>query len=590
MRQFFGGFKVLSPKAKLRLFVLIPVVLVGVFLETLSVGMVIPALGVLMSENYLESIPHVSQVLEKFGNPSHDSLIIFGLVALAGSYLVKNLYLFFQIQMQGTFVYGAQREITYQLFCKYLNQSFSFHLNTSSAQLIRNLTTEVLSYCNFFLMPVINLVTEILVITAILGLILFIEPQGTLILIFALGFLVYFFVKASRKTVTSWGANRLAAEEGKLRHLQQGFRGIKEILLSQKKEYFLSRFQIHNKLSGLMNKKEYIFQYVPKLGVEVIAISSLVGMCLFLILQGNSHQQVTNMLGLMATAGFRLIPSFSRVLNNLQSIHYGWASVTALQTDTDTDTDTMNSSDGNYIDTSLQNPLEDSTVPCVFEQHLAFSKVSFSYGSQKNPVLSSINMAIEKGKCIGVKGESGAGKSTLVNLILGLVEPTEGEILVDSVKLNSSNLLQWQAKIGYVPQDIYLLDDTLKRNIAFGLNDQEVNKDRVLSVLKLAQLEALLNHSPSGEEFTVGENGSKLSGGQKQRIGIARALYHDPEVLILDEATSALDPETEKQVLSSLKPMLGNKTILIIAHRDSALELCSDIYQIENGRIFKTIE
>jgi ABC-type multidrug transport system fused ATPase/permease subunit len=586
MRQFFGGFKVLSPKAKLRLFVLIPVVLVGVFLETLSVGMVIPALGVLMSENYLESIPHVSQVLEKFGNPSHDSLIIFGLVALAGSYLVKNLYLFFQIQMQGTFVYGAQREITYQLFCKYLNQSFSFHLNTSSAQLIRNLTTEVLSYCNFFLMPVINLVTEILVITAILGLILFIEPQGALILIFALGFLVYFFVKASRETVTSWGANRLAAEEGKLRHLQQGFRGIKEILLSQKKEYFLSRFQIHNKLSGLMNKKEYIFQYVPKLGVEVIAISSLVGMCLFLILQGNSHQQVTNMLGLMATAGFRLIPSFSRVLNNLQSIHYGWASVTALQTDTDT----MNSSDGNYIETSLQNPLEDSTVPCVFEQHLAFSKVSFSYGSKKNLVLSSINMAIEKGKCIGVKGESGAGKSTLVNLILGLVEPTEGEILVDSVKLNSSNLLQWQAKIGYVPQDIYLLDDTLNRNIAFGLNDQEVNKDRVLSVLKLAQLEALLNHSPSGEEFTVGENGSKLSGGQKQRIGIARALYHDPEVLILDEATSALDPEKEKQVLLSLKPMLGNKTILIIAHRDSALELCSDVYQIENGRIFKTIE
>jgi len=584
MRQFVGGLKVLSPKAKLRLFVLIPVVLVGVFLETLSVGMVIPALGVLMSENYLESIPHASQVLEKVGNPPHDSLIIFALMALAVSYLVKNLYLFFQIQMQGTFVYGAQREITYQLFSKYLNQSFSFHLNTSSAQLIRNLTTEVLSYCNFFLMPVINLVTEILVITAILGLILFIEPQGTLMLIFALGFLVYFFVKASRKTVTSWGANRLAAEEGKLRHLQQGFRGIKEILLSQKKEYFLGRFQFHNKLSGLMNKKEYIFQYVPKLGVEVIAISSLVGMCLCLILQGNSHQQVTNMLGLMATAGFRLIPSFSRVLNNLQSIHYGWASVTALQTDT------MNPSDGSYIDTSMQNPLLDSTVPCVFEQNLAFSKVSFSYGSQKNPVLSSINMSIEKGKCIGVRGESGAGKSTLVNLILGLVAPTEGEILVDSVKLNSSNLLQWQAKIGYVPQDIYLLDDTLKRNIAFGLNDQEVNKDRVLSVLKVAQLEALMNHSPTGEEFIVGENGSKLSGGQKQRIGIARALYHDPEVLILDEATSALDPETEKQVLLSLKPMLGNKTIIIIAHRDSALELCSDIYQIENGRIFKTIE
>ena len=330
MSKFLRAFTILSPKAKRRMFLLFPVIIVGMALETLSIGMVLPALGILMSETYFEKFPALIPILDYLGNPSHKELIILGLSGLAGIYLIKNLFLFFQVQCQGTFVYSAQREISLNLFTIYLHRGYSFHLQTNSAKLIRNLTSEVLSYCSFFLMPCLNLLTETLVILAILSLLLWIEPQGTLFLVFILGVLVFLFVRATNKIVGKWGQKRLEAEEQKIKHLQQGFGGIKEILLSGRLEYFLRRYHHPNKVAGLMIEREYIFQYVPKLGVEVIAIFGLVSMCLYLIFQGKPHQEVTHMLGLMATAGFRMIPSFSRILNNLQSIRYGWASVEAL--------------------------------------------------------------------------------------------------------------------------------------------------------------------------------------------------------------------------------------------------------------------
>ena len=576
--KFFSAFHILSSQTVRRMLLLIPVILFGVFLEALSVGMVIPALGTLTKDNFFQGHAYASQILVKFGNPSHEQLIVIGLIGLAGAFLIKNLYLFFQIQFQGTVVYGAQREMSLNLFNKYLGKPLTFHFQRSSAQLVRNHTSEVLSYCNFFLMPVINLTTEILVISAILGLLLFVEPQGTLFLVIVLCSLIFLFVRSSKRTVRAWGENRLAAEEEKLKYLQQGFRGIKEIILSNNKDYFLSRFHISNKIAGLMNKKEYIFQYVPRLGVEVIAVSSLSGMCLFLLLQGKSHHEVANMLGLMATAGFRLIPSFSRILNNLQSINYGWSSVDALNADYTTDPNKFSLSSNLYDQAVESTSLE-------YNREIRLSCVSYSYGEGRTcPVLKELSLSIAKGSCIGIKGESGVGKSTLVNLILGLVEPTKGEILVDGSTLCQSNISVWQSKIGYVPQNVYLLDDTLKRNIAFGVNDDEIDDERVLSVIKFAQLESLLTNSSQEADCLVGEEGARLSGGQKQRIGIARALYHDPEVLVLDEATSSLDPSTEKHILHSLKPMVGNKTIVFVAHRGSAFELCSEIYQLDKDK------
>jgi len=557
---------------------LLPVIIVGMALETLSVGMVLPALGILMSETYFEKFPALIPLMDYLGNPSHKELILLGLSGLAGIYLIKNLFLFFQVQCQGTFVYSAKREISLNLFRIYLHRGYSFHLQTNSAKLIRNLTSEVLSYCSFFLMPCLNLLTETLVILAILALLFWIEPQGTVFLVFILGVLVFLFVRATNKVVGKWGQKRLEAEEQKIKHLQQGFGGIKEILLSGRLEYFLRRYYHPNQVAGLMLKREYIFQYVPKLGVEVIAIFGLVSMCFYLIFQGKPHQEVTHMLGLMATAGFRMIPSFSRILNNLQSIRYGWASVDAL-TDEFNRPSYSSLSEKNLSDQNAQK----STLS--FEKEINFDNISFTYPESQNFVLDKVNFVIDKGEVVGVVGESGSGKSTLLNVLLGLFNPTSGRVLIDGMELNPSNCKDWQKMIGYVPQEIYLLDDTIRRNIAFGLDDADINEDRIREVLKMAQLDKFIQESDDGLNLLLGERGARLSGGQKQRIGIARALYHDPQLIILDEATSALDEKTEKEILEMLEPMIGKKTFLMISHQKSSLSICSKIFALTDGSI-----
>jgi len=545
-------------------------------LETLSVGMVVPTLGILMNETYFDRFPELMLFLDYLDNPSHEKLIFIGLSGLTSAFVLKNCFLFYQVHCQGTFVYGAQREIGVQLFQTYLKKGYLFHVRTNSATLLRNLTTEINSYCGFFLMPAINLLTETLVVLAILSLVFWLEPKGTLFLIFILGILIYLFVKTTNRIVGSWGKKRIVAEEEKLKHLQQGFGGIKEIIPSGKLNYFIKRFRQPNHISGLMNKREYIFQYVPKQGVEIIAICGLVGMCLFLISQGKPKEEVTHMLGLMATAGFRMIPSFSRILNNLQSIRYGWASVDALS-------DEFNVTMENGEVLSYTSTRTNIGKLDVIKNEISLSKISFTYAGETKEVLSRIDLNIKKGETIGLSGESGSGKSTLTNVFLGLLRPSSGEIHIDDHLLNENNVSDWQQMVGYVPQDIYLLDDTLRRNIAFGVEDSQIDDDRVISVLRMAKLEGLVAQNKSGIDLVLGERGARLSGGQKQRIGIARALYNDPQVIILDEATSALDNKTEKEILNTLKPLQGDKTFLIIAHRQTSLDLCDKVYELKDG-------
>lgn len=559
------------------MFFLLPVILVGMILETLSVGVVIPVLGILLSEDYLKQYNFLNPLLQSLGQPSHEVLIIFGLFGLATAFLIKNIYLYFQVSSQGTFVFSAQREIALSLFRKYLRSGYLFHLKTNSSQLIRNLTSEISLFCSYFLMCTINLVTEVLVVIALLSLILFVEPMGGFFLILILGIIVFLFVRSTNKVVGRWGRLRLEAEGDKIKHLQHGFGGLKEILLSGKMEYFLRRFHHPNHLAGLMTKKEYIFQYVPKLGVETIAIFGLVGMCLFLIAQGNPKEQVVHILGLMATAGFRMIPSFSRILNNLQSIRYGWASVGVLNQEFSKEPSQ------NTQETEVNVSKGSSSIK--FNDTLTLQDVSYSYEVDSKGVLGQISLIIKKGETIGFAGESGSGKSTLANVILGLLEPSAGQVVVDNQVITDENRESWQKMIGYVPQDVFLLDDTIRRNIAFGLDDHEIDEQRVDEVIKMAKLKEFVQLTAEGNELLLGERGARLSGGQRQRIGIARALYHDPEILVLDEATSSLDNDTESGILATLEPLKKTKTLLIIAHRSKALEMCSKVFNLKDGNL-----
>jgi len=557
------------------MFLLFPVIIVGMALETLSIGMVIPALGILIQESYFDRFPFLVPVFEVLGDPTHAELITLGLLGLALTFSLKNGFLIFQVMCQGTFVYGAQREIAVQLFKNYLDRSYRFHLEVNSSALIRNLTTEVNTFCSYFLMPALNLLSELLVVLAILGFILWIEPAGTICLGIALASIAYLFFRCTNKLVGAWGKERLHAEEAKIKYLQQGFGGIKEIIMSGRMPFFVQRFHHPNRLSGLMFKREYIFQYLPKQGVEVLAIFGLTGMCLYLLNEKKTSLEIMHMLGVMATAGFRLIPSFSRILTNLQSMRFGWASVDVLSKEFSAGSDAHTVVHANS-----------TNEPVPFKEGISLHDICFSYSNDPSTqILHKVNLDICKGQSVGLIGESGSGKTTLANLILGLISPSSGNLAADDKLIDESNLLEWRSLLGYVPQEVYLMDDTLMRNVAFGLNDEEIDEGRVIEVLKMARLENFLDNNSDGLEMMLGERGARISGGQKQRVGIARALYHDPAILVFDESTSSLDSRTEREILQTLQPLKGNKTFIIIAHRETALEGCDRIYRIEDGNL-----
>ena len=543
-------------------------------LETLSVGMVIPAVGILLQPDYLSQFPRVDHILSYLGDPKGDPLVIMGLLSLAGIFTIKNIFLFFQILYQGTFVFSAQREVAANLFRNYLSKPYSFHLQTNSSVLIRNLTTEINSFCQYVLMPILNLTSEVLVVLALLILLLFVEPIPTLCLGLCLIGIASIFYRFTNSKVARWGKARQVADEEKIKCLQQGFGGIKQIMLGQNLDYFLRIFQRPNIVSGLMTKKEYIFQYLPKQFIEILAISGLVGVCLFMVFQERSGLEVMAMLSLLATAGFRLIPSFSRILRNLQSIRFGWASVDVL-------TDEFGEVENRDKISSKIEKIE----PASFTDNFSLKNIAFSYGLNNEELLSDLNFEAKRGECIGIVGESGVGKSTLTNLLLGLVSPSSGIMEVDGCRIKAENIRSWQQMIGYVPQEIYLLDDTIEHNIAFGINEEVIDHSQVREVVEKAGIPKFISSLDEGLNTKIGERGVRLSGGQRQRIGIARALYQNPQVLILDESTSALDEKTEEGILEELRLMKGKVTMIIVAHRQSTLQFCDRIYKMESGRL-----
>ena len=308
-------------------------------------------------------------------------------------------------------------------------------------------------------------------------------------------------------------------------------------------------------------------QQLPRLWLELLAIAALAVLLISMTMQGKPMIAVLPTLALFAAASFRLMPSANRILSGIQQLRFGLPVVDML-----------------HHELTLANEAPDAKAkPISFENTLALKCVSYTYPTANKQALNNVDLTISKGDMIGFIGESGSGKSTLIDIVLGLLSPDEGFVVVDGVDVQS-NLRGWQDQIGYVPQNIYLTDDTLRRNVAFGLSEEDIDNNAVERALQAAQLQNFVDTLPQGVNTVVGERGVRLSGGQRQRIGIARALYHDPAVLVLDEATSALDNETEAEVMDAVISMHGKKTILIIAHRLTTIQRCTNLYQIKHGR------
>ena len=547
--------------------VLLGLMIIGMLLETLGVGLVIPVLALLTQQDLANNYPALQPTLRALGNPSQQTLIIGGMLVLVGVYLIKALFLALLAWQQTRFVYGVQAQLSQRLFTVYLRQPYTFHLQRNSAQLLHNATSEVVQLTQSGIQPGMILLSESLVLLGLCSLLLIVEPLGALIVVSILGTAAWGFHRLTRGRIARWGQARQHHEGMRIQHLQQGLGGTKDVKLLGRETDFLEQYRVHNVQSARMGQLQSTLQQLPRLWLELLAVSGLAILVISMLAQGRTLETVLPTLGLFAAAAFRLMPSVSRVLGAVQSVRYGLPAINVLHTEL-----------------SLTTPKTINThSPFIpFCTKLEISQITYAYPGTMEPALKNISLTIRRGESAGFIGVSGAGKSTLVDTLLGLLTPDMGEVRVDGKDIQA-NLRNWQDQIGYVPQSIFLTDDTLRRNVAFGLANEQIDDNAVQRAIQAAQLDEFVASLPDKLETLVGERGIRLSGGQRQRIGIARALYHDPAVLVLDEATSALDIATERGVMRAVDALQGEKTVIIIAHRLSTIEHCNRLYRLEKG-------
>ena len=539
-------------------------ILVSTGLETLGLGMVLPLVSVLSSDNPPRFITSVGSWL---GHSSRESLVLIGALGLFGIYVCKNCFYYVSAHVQRRFLNGATSRIAQETYESFVRSPYEFHITNNSAKLINDVEISKVIVSGG-LEPLLVLLTDGLVALGFFTVLVVVEPIGsaTTIVFFCLA--AWAFQKTTRSRVTKWGSLRKLHLGQVLQHLQQGLGGIKEVKIFGKEEQFLERHETHLRASMDVARKFMLLQLQPRLWLEVIGVGSLTVLIASMTAAGRPVPEILPVLGLFAAAAFRVIPSVGRILASIQSMTFSAPQIESLlgQQKPETNLSAVAFSEARFI------------------ERIRIRNVSYQYQGSEMLALDGVTFDLAPGEAIGLVGTSGAGKSTLVDVILGLLKPTQGEITVDGVDI-STITRGWQRIIGYVPQAIYLLDDSIRKNVAFGFSDEEVNESALMRSLKAAQMDEFVMGLPDQTDTIIGERGVRLSGGQRQRIGIARALYHDPPILILDEATSALDKETEEGVMSSVQKMLGRKTILIVAHRLSTVAYCSRVLRLEQGRV-----
>ena len=560
---------ILLPGQRRAAIVLFALVLVGTAIETVSVGLVVPALA-FMSRGTQVSGSQLNAWLEWLGNPSPNRLIVLVLVGLLAVYAVKSVFLLFVAYWQSRFVAATQASTSRRLFAIYLAQPWTFHLQRQPAALFRtiNESMEFSRICGLFLMTI----SEALVLSGLVGLLLWFEPTGAIVVAGMLGAAAWLFQLVSRPRARRWAETQQHHAKTIITQVQQTIGGAKVIKIRGCEREFNEQFRHHVDGQAKVMAMQELTHKVPRLWFELLAVAALLLLTEVMIWHGTPADQLIPMLGLFATVAFRMLPSVNHMTAAMSRLGSSEPLLESLVKEL-------------RLADSL--PPAGSSVSMPFRDSITLENVAYRYPGGEAEVLSQISIRIPHGASAGFVGGSGAGKSTLVDVILGLLPPSNGRVMVDGDDIHA-NLRGWQNEIGYVPQSIYLCDESIRRNVAFGVPEDAIDDAAVRRALKAAQLDEYVASLPAGADTPVGERGMRLSGGQRQRIGIARALYHDPKVLVLDEATSALDTETEKGVMAAVNALHGTKTLIIVAHRLTTVADCDILFRLETGRVVQT--
>ena len=504
-------------------------------------------------------------------------MFIWGAIFLFCLFVVKNLFLSLLIYAKTKVIYNEQVRLGHRLFNAYMTSRYPFFLNRNSAELLRNVNNETVLIISGVMLPLLRIFLDGFVLVMIVILLLAVEPVIALMAFAVLGSLSFFFMRMTSKKNKAYGREALQQRQRLNKIVLEGISGIKEIIVLGRERSFVRRYDFSAVRTAVTLRYMQMVSQLPKPFMETVAVTGMLLIaCLMLFLLQRDITALLPVLTLFAVATLRMLPVLRTVVSAYSDIRYNVYAIDPVYNDLKLLEETANE--------KIKKGKEAVPNPYPFTAQITFQNVSYRYPQGNVQAVRDVYLGIPKGSVIGLVGPSGAGKTTLVDILLGLLEPPEGQVLVDGQNI-FADVRRWQANLGYIPQFIHLSDDTIRRNIAFGLPDDEINETQVWQALRAAQLEALIDELPEGLDTAVGERGMRLSGGERQRIGIARALYNNPQVLIMDEATSALDNITERNVVSALEKLRGDRTIIIIAHRLTSVMNCDMLYYMENGHI-----
>jgi len=567
-----------DPSLKKKLIIIYLITVVGTFLETLGIGIILPVLTIIVEgqevlKNFTTNSELINQFIDYLMALTYQELIIISMLFLISIFFVKTIFFFFLINKQIKCAHLIESMLTSKIFDHYLKQDYFFHINRNSAKLFSNITEETKNFKINLVEPFLVISTEVILLLTLLFLLVVIEPFVTLSVATFLLVISFIFIKFAKSKISIISNQRQVHESLKTQHLRQGLNGIKEIKILGKENIFLSIFNKHN--LEVVNSRAMLALWttVPRYTLEFVGIFGICALSIFLVNKGIDLKSLLPTIGLFVVAAFRLLPCAVRIVQASGKIRYGVPSADLLKNELE---ETFNN-----LDKSKLGKIDDKFK---FE-NIKFENVSFKYPNSNENILKNIDFEINVGDIIGIIGSSGSGKSTLIDILTGLISPTEGKIILNNkiVELENKN---WFKIIAYTPQFIFLTDDTIQNNIAFGELQNSIKTNNLKESYEKAELKNFIDSTSKGLNTFIGESGIRLSGGQRQRIGIARALYLNSQILVLDEATSAIDLKTEEKIINNINK-LENKTVIIVSHRHSTLSKCNKVFEIKDRKLIK---
>ena len=569
--------KLLDGKQKRKMILIVFLMLIGGVLESLSISVVIPVVSVLLDPNAIETNALLAAIYKGLHLSSVTQFTVVMMLALVGAFILKNLFLFLQNVVQLKFVYTNQFATSRRMMINFMKRPYEYYLNADTAVIQRSITSDVNNMYGLIL-SVLQLISEMVVFTCLVAVLLVVDAKMIMTISILLVVVLLLIKVVLKPIMVKAGQENQDYYSGLFKWIEQSVMGIKEIKIANKEQYFINEYAKCG--FGYVNavQKYNLFNATPRLLIETVCIAGLVIYMLMVMLQGATVTEMLPQLTTFGLAAMRLIPSANRINNYLTAISYFEPFFMGVSDHLQEEIH-----DKNMVYDAKAYEEKKQVEKLQVKKTIRLEDITYKYPNTEVLIFDHADMEIPVGSAVGIVGSSGSGKTTVVDILLGLLQLQSGRILADGVEVRE-HYEEWLKNIGYIPQTIFMIDSTIRKNVAFGYADEDIDDNRVWAALKEAQLDEFVRGLPEGLDTGIGERGIRLSGGQRQRIGIARALFEDPEVLVLDEATSALDNETEAAIMDSINRLHGRKTLIIIAHRLQTIEKCDMVYRVETGK------